>query len=292
MLVNYRKQYAETGVIVVPRIVEPDIVARLRVICEHCLCQWRAREATNEGDPDRHNNAHVIRHLNHPDYYDPAHRAWLVDLLDVVADPNIIDVVREVFDDEVLFRTTSLFFNPLHTSLDGNWHRDTQFTSPDEATEKQKVLHAAERMRQTGRPQSMQMQIALVPSDDSEYVPGSHLRWDTDEEYYIRRSNDMRYNRSNLMPGAVHTHQEPGDAAAFNPIGLHRGRYHAERYRRTLMLTYTAASRPDIPLDVFNAQPWCLDEGYLEGVKPHTRVFFERFIDRFRDQWLAARDKV
>jgi hypothetical protein len=285
MIIDYHKQYVETGMIFVPRIISPAVTARLRVICEHCLSQWRVRAASDPQGTEAAPDAHVIRHLNDPQWYDARHRAWLVELLDVVADPHILDIVREVFDDEVLFRTTSLFFNPLHSSLDGNWHRDSQFTSADEPAEKSRVLEAAQQLKATGRPGGMQLQIALVPSDDSEYVPGSHLRWDTDAEYAIRLADGQRQNRSNLMPNAVRTHQEPGDAAAFHAFGLHRGRYHADRYRRTLMLTYTAASTAQLKLDTFNRQPWCVSAGYLDGVKPTTREFFERFIERFEPLW-------
>lgn len=285
MLVDLRKQYMETGVIFVPRIIDPALVRHIRVISEHCLCQWRLRAAAGAENDVNIANAHVMRHLNDPCYY-AGRRQWLVDLLDFVAHPDILAVVREVFNDEVLFRCTSLFMNPLLDSMDGNWHRDSQFTTPDEETEKATFHRIADGLRQEKKGTSLQLQIALVPSDDSEYVPGSHLRWDNEEEYFIRRAEGFKHNRSNLMPGAVRTHQEPGDAAAFHPMGLHRGRYHAERYRRTFMLTYNAVSIDPKP-DYFNTQPWCLEPGYLDGVKPETRVFFERFIDRFRGFWEA-----
>lgn len=79
------------------------------------------------------------------------------------------------------------------------------------------------------------MQIALAPSADIEVVPGSHLRWDTPEEYAIRKAAGGANNRSNAMPGAVRVALDPGDAVLFNPMAIHRGRYHANRLRRTLM---------------------------------------------------------
>ena len=33
---------------------------------------------------------------------------------------------------------------------------------------------------------SIQAQVALVPNEDVEIVPGSHLRWDSAEEYAVR----------------------------------------------------------------------------------------------------------
>lgn len=122
-----------------------------------------------------------------------------------------------------------------------------------------------------------------MPSDDVEVVPGSHRRWDTPAEFAIRHADEQRHNRSNEMPGARRIDLQPGDGAAFNPYGLHRGRYHTDRLRRTIMLTYWSASEPRS--DYFSAQPWFLEEGYLDGLSASAVQFFERFIEQYRDDW-------
>lgn len=283
---DLHSQFRDNGVIFVPHLIDEPTVARLQLIVEHCLCQWRIDEAAR-GVPDetlaRHN---VMRHLNNSIYY-AGRRGWLTELLDVVADPAILAVVGEVLGDEVLFRSTSLFMNPLGSTNDGDWHRDTQFGIPADE-EKSLVLRESEDLLRTQRIGGIQLQIALVPNDDVEYVPGSHLRWDTKAEFHIRRSNDFKFNRSNHMPGAVRLSQAQGDAVAFHSNGLHRGRYHADRYRRTLMLTYNAFHGKHYQ-DIFSDQPWCLQNDYLDGVKPSTRAFFERFITTYRDFWQRKR---
>ncbi|MCE9591177.1 MAG: phytanoyl-CoA dioxygenase family protein [Planctomycetes bacterium] len=283
MLVDLRKQYLETGCIFVPGLLTPAQVERMRLIGEHVLSQWRVRSPEDGKAGIDQPGAIVLRHLNHPGYY-AGRREWLVELLDLIADPRVLGVVREIFDDEVVFRCTSLFFNPLTNSREGNWHRDSQFGTPDPLREREQVERSAEVIRTTRSVGGVQMQVALVPTEDSEYVPGSHLRWDTPEENYIRLAEGQKYSGSSLMPGAVKTHQEPGDAAAFHAFGLHRGRYHTDKCRRTLMLTYNPVGSTTTP-DYFNDQPWCLEPGYLDGVKPETKEFFERFIERFRGSW-------
>jgi hypothetical protein len=67
-------------------------------------------------------------------------------------------------------------------------------------------------------------------------------------------------------------------------MGLHRGRYYAEKCRRTFMLTYTRADLKPTE-DYFSLQPWCLSEGYLDGVQPETRRFFDEFTQTFGDFW-------
>ena len=85
------------------------------------------------------------------------------------------------------------------------------------------------------------------------------------------------------MPGAVRVALEPGDGVAFNPMGLHRGRYHTDKLRRTLLFTYTKASMPRF--DYFSNQPWFDTPGCLDGLASNTRAFFERFVAKYREQW-------
>ena len=200
------------------------------------------------------------------------------ELMDTIANPRVLEVCRHVMRDEPLFRCSSLFMNPLKTNLDGYWHRDCQFGHPDIEDEKQVVTQADPGGK------GIQIQVALTPSDDVEYVPGSHRRWDTAEEFHIRRADEGRNNRSNDMPGAIRVALQPGDAVVFNPIGLHRGRYHVDKLRRTLMLTYTRISEPHH--DYFSHQPWFLEPVYLDNLSQPTQMFFRSFVNAYRDDWL------
>ncbi len=144
--------------------------------------------------------------------------------------------------------------------------------------------------QQYGKTSGIQMQIALAPTEDIEYVPGSHLRWDTTEEYRIRRADDQANNTSNEMPGFLRLSQEPGDAVLFNPHGLHRGRYHADKIRRTYMLTYQPES--SYHADYFSQQPWFLEDGYLDGLRPESGAFYQGFIDKYLSYWESGRSEA
>lgn len=270
-----RDHWLTTGYVVVRHVFDRDRTARLRLICDAILAQWRVANPET-GKPGGGPDSTVMRHLNHSGYFQD-HPEWLGELMDVVADDTVLKVVRTILDDEPLFRCTSYFFNPTQTSQDGNWHRDAQFVTPDEDAERDMVLKSA----RSGS--GVQMQVALAPSGDVEYVPGSHLRWDTAEEYDIRKADQGNNSRSNTMPDALRLELEAGDAAMFNPMGLHRGRYHTDKLRRTLMLTYTKASVPYY--DYFSHQPWFLEPDYLERLTPQARPFFERFVETYTPYW-------
>lgn len=267
--------FADGGYAIVRVLWDPDLVARLAKACTRTLAQWRVENPEN-GKPGGGPDATVMRHLNHPGYFGQ-HDKERVLMLEAVASPEAVGFAEEILQTEALFRCTSLFFNPQETSLDGNWHRDSQFNCPDVSDEKQMLAERAH----PGT--SVQMQIALIPSDDVEFVPGSHQRWDTEAEYAIRRTDEGANSRSNEMPDALRIALQPGDAVAFNPFGLHRGRYHTNKARLTLMLTYTAATHPRY--DYFSNQPWFDTPGCLDGLSTSAASFYQKFIDRYQGDW-------
>ncbi len=271
---DLKRHWDSQAYIVVRGLIDPSEITRLRDLCEDVLTQWYQRDPQS-GQPATA-DATAMRHLNHPDYF-RQNRGGLIEMLNIIADPRVLDVVSQVLGEEPLFRSTSLFMNPRETSRDGHWHRDSQFVTKSEEEEKQFLFGGMERC------DGIQLQLALVPTEDAEVVPGSHLRWDTDVEYRIRKADGGKNCTSNNMPGAVRVALQPGDAVAFNAMALHRGRYHADKLRRTFMLTYTTTRHA--PFDYFSNQPWFLEEGYLNGITPEARSFFDRFVEKFGANW-------
>jgi hypothetical protein len=272
-------QWTTEGYLITRGLFDSERAERLCAICEAILQQWRETNPET-GQPGGGPDATVMRHLNHPGYFTHDPQAFR-EVMEAAADEKVLAVSRAILGEEPLFRCTSLFMNPMQNSMDGDWHRDTQFLIPEE-TEERAFLE-----RGAPEGEAIQLQVALVPSEDIEFVPGSHLRWDTPEEYRIRRSENRAHCRSNAMPGAVRISLQPGDAVAFNPFGLHRGRYHADKLRRTLMLTYTKRSQPRC--DYFSDQPWFLEPGHLAGLTPRVRAFFETFVETYRAFWTEKR---
>lgn len=266
------RSWREQGYVIHRGLFSPERCRALRPVCERIWARAMARDArTGEPSPPERTNLHFC---HHPDYLaDPADRRLL---LEAGSDLAVRALAQAIHGEEPLFRTLSLWFNPAVGS-DGHWHRDTQFMHPDEAEELARFPSYREDFGN-----GMQLQIALVRSADSEYVPGSHLRWDTPAENRIRRASGPMQT-SNDMPGAVRIALEPGDAVAFNPLGLHRGRYHTDRLRRTFMVTYTRSSRPQA--DQFSQQPWFLDPAYTADLDADAQRFYQRFIDAYAPLW-------
>jgi hypothetical protein len=272
--------WAEEGYVVVRGLFSATRTARLQVICEAILEQWRVSNPET-GKSGGYRDATCMRHLNHSGYFRNG-ADGAVELMEAIADPRVLGVCQSILRETPLFRCTSLFCSPLDGNKDGSWHRDSQFHHPDPDEEKAAVSE----LNEEGN--SVQLQVALVASDDVEVVPGSHLRWDTGAEFDIRRADNGANSQSSQMPGALRVALQPGDAVAFNPYGLHRGRYHAEKLRRTLMLTYTKKSKPRF--DYFSDQPWFDETGYLDGLGAEARMFFDAFVEEYQSQWQAPKE--
>jgi ectoine hydroxylase-related dioxygenase (phytanoyl-CoA dioxygenase family) len=273
-----RRQWDEQSYVLVRRLLPADEAEEMRVICEHAMRQWYECEP-HFGRSVGTDASAQMRHVHHPAYF-RGHQDWLAKLLDLSADPRVLEIVRAVLPDDPLWGGTTFWFNPRAGSRNGGWHRDSQFLTNTEEEEKQRLFGGPEDQRTT----VVQLQLALVASDDTEVVPGSHRRWDTPEEYHIRRADNFAHCQSDDMPDALRVALRPGDAVAFNAGALHRGRYHADKPRRTLMLSYARRSLPQ-GHDYFTNQPWLLEPGYFDGTRPETRAFVQHLIDKCGHNW-------
>lgn len=273
--------YREEGILFYPRIFEGEELARLRDASEYVLKQFQTEVAQKSAEDARQFAS--MRHLNDTRWHQEHREHWKV-IMETIADPRCLGPVEQIFRGKSLFRTTSLFYNPLDDMREGDWHRDVQFVLPNEEAVQQYFQEKSQ-----GKEMSMegiQFQIALVDNDDIEYVPFSAGRYDSPQEYYFRCADNRSHNQEAGMSNAMRVQQRAGDAIIFNASGLHRGRYYANNPRRTLMLTYTPRHLP--VSDYFSYQPWMLEPNHLDGLSPRARVYFEDFISVYGDFWKAG----
>ncbi len=111
---------------------------------------------------------------------------------------------------------------------DGDWHRDSQFSRPGPALERELLTSTC----------SVHVRVALEDDHRLEVVPASHTRWDSEEELRIRKGGDRATDR---MPGAVRVALKAGDACLFHAWSIHRATYRRTPLRRTLDLLYVSA---------------------------------------------------
>jgi phytanoyl-CoA dioxygenase PhyH len=255
------KHWNESGLVVIPGFLDPWEIPELRRICDHVLQQAIAEA------PDRA-NASNIAYLTERRYFH-SREADLLRLLEFIADQRIVALLTHLAGELPLFHNTQYFYNPVTTSWDGDWHRDTQFLAPEVALEQ-------ERMNQhTG----VHFRVAFVADSQLEYVPGSERRWDLPDELEIRKASQP--NRS-PMPGRRKIALGAGDACLFHAWGIHRGTYRTNVPRRTLDIIYGWSGA----CNYCPPPPMCFtDQDLLARLSPSARSFFEYFIKSYRSYW-------
>lgn len=261
------KQQWEQGFCVFPQFLNQERVERLREICDRILEQWLDRlPAASRNAPSTN-----MAYLTEPHYFQ-TNTEELLELLEFVADPEILRILTSIAGEKPLFNNTQYFFNnPLSPSWEGDWHRDTQFLAPEPELEQQ-------RMQQfTG----VHFRVALLPDSCFAYVPASEQRWDSSEEYAIRKGEGKPKN-DRTMPNQQTIHLNLGDGLLFHAWGIHRGIYQQQIPRRTLDVIYQWGGI----CDYFPPPPTCFQEqAVLDRLSPGAKEFFDYFVQTYESFW-------
>ena len=135
----------------------------------------------------------------------------------IAADP-LMDIVTTIMGKSVAFMNTQLFFDPSHVEQPNYWHRDPQYHMSIE--EQQAALLG---------PNVLHFRVPLVDEPGIELIPGTHRRWDTQEELAIRLEQDNHKNHEAISTG-VEVPLNAGDVLVFNANMIHRGLYGMNRF--------------------------------------------------------------
>lgn len=215
-----KRQYDESGFIILRDFFSTKELLLLSELVDGVHQQWLSinREAyEREGLINMHS-------LTQTHYFqaDPEARSML---FKAIAPTKLVELLDEVFECEIHFHNTQLFFNPFNPVQTPYWHRDLQFSPIPE--EQQKAAQA--------ELLSLHVRIPLVKEVGLELIPGSHKRWDTDLERDVRLELADHKN-SETLPGAELLDLEPGDIVVFNAQMIHRGHYSDNDVRKALDL--------------------------------------------------------
>lgn len=144
-------------------------------------------------------------------------RADRIKLFNFISANKMMNVVDCVIPTTPAFMNTQLFFNPVNPQLKDFWHRDCQYDHDVEM--QKKVIHET---------QVLHLRVPLFDELGVELVPGSHKRWDTDEEFAIRQEINGKLSSDNLSTGKK-IQLAAGDLLVFSADMIHRGLYGLNR---------------------------------------------------------------
>ncbi|WP_441002795.1 phytanoyl-CoA dioxygenase family protein [Pseudocolwellia agarivorans] len=156
-----------------------------------------------------------------------------IKLFDFISSEKIMEVVESVVTNKPAFMNTQLFFNPFNTKQENFWHRDCQY---DHEVEEQKKA-----IQET---QVIHLRVPLFDELGMELVPGTHKRWDNEEEFDVRLENNKRLSSENLS-GGKEIPLAAGDLLVFSADMIHRGLYGLDRLALDILVFDSSADFAD-----------------------------------------------
>ena len=140
-------------------------------------------------------------------------------LFDFIAQNKLYSLLEKLIPQQAKFLNTQLFFDPKNANQENYWHRDIQYTGKSEEEQKQaiktqNVLH---------------FRIPLKTELGIELIPQTHRRWDSKEEYEVRKSLNNK-KTSDELKNSKRFALKRKDLLIFSANMIHRGIYGKERF--------------------------------------------------------------
>ncbi|MGB0937319.1 MAG: phytanoyl-CoA dioxygenase family protein [Colwellia sp.] len=156
-----------------------------------------------------------------------------VKLFNFISSKKMMAVIDSLIATTPAFMNTQLFFNPINPKLKDFWHRDCQYDHDIEV--QKKVIHET---------QVVHFRVPLFEELGMELVPGSHKRWDNEEEFNVRQELNGRTSCENLSTGKK-IQLDAGDLLVFSADMIHRGLYGLDRLAFDILVFDSSANFVD-----------------------------------------------
>lgn len=156
-----------------------------------------------------------------------------VKLFNFISSKKMMGVIDALIPEKPAFMNTQLFFDPYNCSQKDFWHRDCQY---DYDIEDQKRV-----IQDT---QVLHLRVPLFDELGIELVPGTHKRWDNDEEFAVRQEVKGRESHESLSTGKA-IKLATGDLLLFSADMIHRGLYGLDRLSLDILVFDSVADYID-----------------------------------------------
>lgn len=167
-------------------------------------------------------------------------------LFQFIGSDLLLDVCHLVFKDSIFFLNTQIFYNPTDSNKLPYWHRDIQYLGIPEENQKERIL----------KDHVWHFRIPLEKDPGIWLVPGSHIRWDREEERKVRLELEGKKNHEDIENQILIPHN-PGDLLVFSAHLIHKGSYDLNRFSFDILYTnfpeqkHTAEKWKHFPEDNF-----------------------------------------
>ncbi|MEZ9233183.1 phytanoyl-CoA dioxygenase family protein [Vibrio amylolyticus] len=154
-------------------------------------------------------------------------------LFNFISSKEVMDVVDAVIPEKPAFMNTQLFFNPVNPQLKDFWHRDCQYD-----------YDVQDQMEVIMETQVLHLRVPLFDEPGMEIIPGTHKRWDSEEEYNVRQEVNGKMSSDDLS-GGKQIALSAGDLLVFSADMIHRGRYGLDRLALDILIFDSASDYVD-----------------------------------------------
>jgi ectoine hydroxylase-related dioxygenase (phytanoyl-CoA dioxygenase family) len=151
-------------------------------------------------------------------------------LFNCIGSAKLMRLVKHLIPEQACFLNTQLFFDPVNKQQANYWHRDPQYHL---SVEQQKAALSALEV--------IHFRLPVVDERGIELVPGTHKRWDSDEELDVRLEQNNRKNNEALSTGEA-IELSAGDLLIFSANMIHRGLYGMDRLAFDILFCQPDAS--------------------------------------------------
>ncbi|WP_411822982.1 phytanoyl-CoA dioxygenase family protein [Leptospira sp. 'Mane'] len=143
-----------------------------------------------------------------------------------ISQNKILEIAKVLIQDHPYFLNTQIFYNPKEISKSPYWHRDVQYLGVPEEEQKNIIL----------KDSVLHFRIPFKDDPGLHFIPGSHSRWDTEEERTVRLELNGHKNNEEISNSVKIPHAK-GDLLVFSAHIIHKGDYSKERFSFDLLLT-------------------------------------------------------
>lgn len=203
--------FRKDGYVLFPAFFSPQELGAIRGAVRDANARW-LEEYPEAGSKGAVNSAYLTSPRFCPSAEDR------LALFRFIASDRLVHLAAGFMEATPYFMNTQAFFNPLPGSRQPYWHRDIQYTGMPEDEQKERIY----------RDHVLHFRVPLAEDPGLEFIPGSHARWDTQEERTVRLQLDGRQNHEGL-PGSVQVPHAPGDLLVFSAHLIHKGAYGGHR---------------------------------------------------------------
>lgn len=182
------------------------------------VCQRHFEKWKKVNEKFYHEHAINSAYLTDPKWCNQQDREHLFKLF---TNSKIIKHITDIFQNkDFAFLNSQLFFDPYSKLKSNYWHRDIQYTELSLSQQKKSIEQNPLNV--------IHVRIALKDEHGLELIPGSHNKWDSNEELNIRLEKEGHRNFEPIS----HAKKIPlnaGELLIFSANMIHRGLYGLDR---------------------------------------------------------------